>query len=707
MTLNKATIYDGTEINFKIYGELQHTYFKDSMSDILKEIMADRFIILLDSLTEDRMVFVKNMQNKVDVLTFKELYDKMIKGDEFYTLGLELIKGKEIAEWTKIRSIGRRYVSNHEIYKINQKHGETQVTKQHSLLQIEDNNIKKITPDDFLNNEKWFLYPKKIKHNNRTYGDFIDKARFYGAYLSEGCLSRHKRKCGKYFCYNNQIIISGKDKQWLEKIRSSFYNLFGKKGSYSRSGDVYNLVFYGEELITEFEKKLGKGFKNKKIPSEVYNWASKYQMEFLKVLIEGDGHFYKTTNKHTLYKRISKFGYTSSSHKLIAGVSFLLRLNNIHHTIHYRKEKDSYSIFSSVATKSKVGTTKVEDKKYTGYIYDITTDNSTFCDAIGLVGVHNTFMLHGANGWFLNIDTSPARTLFWFPTDGGGGLPSGCQNILKKIDKPVAMSKFGQKQVKEYHDLNVDHIPHGLDTKLFYKMSDEERLKLRRKYGLEGKFVIGVVARNQPRKHLDRTLKAMRLVADKIPNAVLFFHLDADDPAQPLWKIRSLIMKFGLENRCIFSGMKAHIGIKDKDMKNIYNVMDCFFLSTSGEGFGVPIIEALACEVPVVATSYTTTPELVEKHKAGFGIRLSGVEKIDFFELHSKEYDFKTMNGVITGSWEVERGIIDINDAADKIIQLYNDPKLIQVMGQNGRKAVMENYDFETKVGPAWEKLLK
>ena len=86
---------------------------------------------------------------------------------------------------------------------------------------------------------------------------------------------------------------------------------------------------------------------------------------------------------------------------------------------------------------------------------------------------------------------------------------------------------------------------------------------------------------------------------------------------------------------------------------------------------------------------------------------MAGVEKIDLFALNSKEYDLKTMNGVITGSWEVERGIMDINDAADKIIQLYNDPKLIQVMGQNGRKAVMENYDFETKVGPAWEKLLK
>ncbi len=318
----------------------------------------------------------------------------------------------------------------------------------------------------------------------------------------------------------------------------------------------------------------------------------------------------------------------------------------------------------------------------------------------------DTFMLHGNDAWFLGIDTSPARTIFWFPTDGGGGLPIGCANIIKKIEYPVAMSQFGQKQVKEYHDLNVGHIPHGVDTELFFKLPDDQRLALKQKYGLQDKFVIGTVARNQPRKHLDRTLKTMRLLKDKIPNAVLFFHLDPNDPAQPLWRIQSLIQKFGLENRVIFSGMKAHQGFPAKQMNEIYNVMDCFFLSTSGEGFGIPIIEAMACEVPVVATDYTTTPELVIKNNAGLGVKLAGVETIDLFSLDSKDYDIKTQNGCITGSWEVERGLMDINDATNKILQLCLDPKLREIMGANGRRAVLEKYDFKKQIGPAFEKIM-
>jgi len=318
----------------------------------------------------------------------------------------------------------------------------------------------------------------------------------------------------------------------------------------------------------------------------------------------------------------------------------------------------------------------------------------------------DTFMLHGNDGWFLNIDTSPAKTFFWFPTDGGGGLPVGCANILKKIDMPIAMSEFGQKQAKDYHNIDTGFIPHGVDLSIFYKKPEEERNRFRVKYGLIDKFVIGVVARNQPRKQLDKTLKTMKLVSAIVPNAILFMHIDADDPAQSLWKIRSLISKFGLENRVIFSGMESHKGFANKDMGEIYNVMDCFFLSTSGEGFGIPIIEAMACEVPIIATNYTTTPELVINNKAGYGVNLAGVNELDLFGIHSKEYDDKAMNGTITGSWEVERGICDVNDAAKKIVYLYDHPERKKEMGLNGRKAVIEKYDFEL-VGKAWNRLME
>ena len=71
-----------------------------------------------------------------------------------------------------------------------------------------------------------------------------------------------------------------------------------------------------------------------------------------------------------------------------------------------------------------------------------------------------------------------------------------------------------------------------------------------------------------------------------------------------------------------------------------------------------------------------------------------------FYEV-DRDYDNLVANGTITGSWEVERGVCDVVDAANKIFYLYEHPVLREQMGKNGRKCVEDEYDFETVVAPA------
>ena len=327
----------------------------------------------------------------------------------------------------------------------------------------------------------------------------------------------------------------------------------------------------------------------------------------------------------------------------------------------------------------------------------------------------DTFMLHGAygnpqGGWFLQIDTSPAETFFWFPTDGGGGMPSGCDLILRKVNVPIAMAKFGQKQVKDYYNLDVSHIPHGTEPERFYKLPEDTREEARIKWGLSGKFVIGVVARNQPRKMLDRTIKSLAIInkiKNEIPNVMLFMHMDVEDQAQ-VFLIHNLVKRFNLENRVVYSGVSSLKGFKWDEMNEIYNLFDVFLLTTSGEGFGIPIIESMSCEVPVLATDYTTTTELVKENRSGLAINLvaSSEEEIDMLAMNMMEYDSLVMDSTITGSWEVERGLCSVKDAAEKIISLYKNPVRRITMGTNGRRAVLEKYDFNKVVGPNWAKVL-
>ena len=295
----------------------------------------------------------------------------------------------------------------------------------------------------------------------------------------------------------------------------------------------------------------------------------------------------------------------------------------------------------------------------------------------------DTFMLfqHG----YMGLDFAPAKTIFYFPSDGESRLPLGCENLLRKFNVPVAMSKFGQKQALEKHNIKAGYIPHAVDTKVYFPLPKEQKEILRAKYNLQGKFVIGSVYRNQGRKMPDRMFKAFAKFAKNNPNAILFCHSDPFDSAAVFNSIE-LIKQLGIENRVRFTGMNFFKGFDYKKMNEIYNVMDVFTLSTSGEGFGVPTIEAAACGIPSVVTDFTTTQELlIENGKCGLAVPICTD---------------------LTGSWNVERGMVDIDKLAEAYQMMYDYPAMREEMGRIGVEKVKKFYNWDVVI-PEWDKLIK
>jgi len=293
----------------------------------------------------------------------------------------------------------------------------------------------------------------------------------------------------------------------------------------------------------------------------------------------------------------------------------------------------------------------------------------------------DSFMLYP---WILNLDFAPAKSIIYFPSDGGGGLPQFCENVLKKFNVKVAMSKYAQKQVFDLYGIKAEYIPHAIDTSNYYALDEGRRKELKTKWGFQDKFVVGVVSRNQGRKMLDRMIKSFAIFAKNHPDAILFMHLDPQD-VSAVFDIKLLIQRHKIQNRCVFTGMKFYKGFDYKQMNEIYNLMDVFFLPTSGEGFGVPIIEAMGCEVPCIVTDYTTTQELlIENGQCGIPVPIC----TDW-----------------TGSWSVERGIMDIPKAVEALETLYNDKELRKKYGKVGREKVLKYYDWKV-VGPMWDNLI-
>lgn len=294
----------------------------------------------------------------------------------------------------------------------------------------------------------------------------------------------------------------------------------------------------------------------------------------------------------------------------------------------------------------------------------------------------DTFMTYP---WLLNLDFSPAKSIFYYPSDGGGGMPLGCENILKKVNYPIAMARYGQRQVKELYGLDTGYIPHAVDLRYYYPLSKEEKERCKFKFGLQGKFVVGVVQRNQGRKMPDRLIKSFAIFAKAHPDAVLLLHTDPYDVASPIDMLQ-LIHRYGIENRIVFTGMTFFNGFDYKQMNEVYNAMDVYYLTTSGEGFGIPLIECQACEVPAVATNYTTTPELlIEDGISGIPVKITSE---------------------LTGSWNVERAIMSDEDGAKALTTLYDNPELRKEMGRIGREKVEKIYNWDI-VGKQWIKLIE
>jgi len=325
---------------------------------------------------------------------------------------------------------------------------------------------------------------------------------------------------------------------------------------------------------------------------------------------------------------------------------------------------------------------------------------------------------------YMNKDFAPAKSIMYFPSDGAF-FPKQCEKILNKFDHTVAMANHGMRQLKWLYKNNyinlpvhkkMTHIPHAVDETHYYPYTPEKKAKARASFNIpQNAFVIGVVARNQGRKFLDRTMKAFSEVVwgdddnKPINDAYLFMHSDPGDNAAPT-DLVDLTRRYKVEHRVIWSGMDFLRGVSMERMKDVFNVMDIHFLSTSGEGFGVPTVESMACGVPSVITDFTSSAELIHEHgQVGETVKLLGMPRIkynsktdfdNYAEVYAPTHELNKQG--LTGSWNVERGLCDIKDAAAKIRKLYYDRKLLGKYAIAGREKVLKHYSWNNVVGPKW-----
>lgn len=282
------------------------------------------------------------------------------------------------------------------------------------------------------------------------------------------------------------------------------------------------------------------------------------------------------------------------------------------------------------------------------------------------------------------VQVVPSRIPFvaYVPIEGEPIINSSWRSILSGIDF-FTCSEYGAKQVKSSINKDVDFVYHGVDTDVFHPLSEAERGQYRERLGWSDKFVVVCVAQNVRRKQLTRLIEAMSILKNQYHqrDMVLYLHTV---PFQNYWlegwNLPEIAAGFGLTNEVVFNPLMSGFGkgvpesgdLDVPGLRELVGSSDLFVLPSQVEGFGLPIVEAMAVGTPVAVTKYAAGWEVAN---LGGGAPL------------------------MPSDWEVHKSgtryaNLDPQEIAKVILSLRRNPRRLAKMREQGLEAVKQNFDW-------------
>lgn len=187
-------------------------------------------------------------------------------------------------------------------------------------------------------------------------------------------------------------------------------------------------------------------------------------------------------------------------------------------------------------------------------------------------------------------------------------LKMTAKRSMKRADKIIAVSQFTKSEIIKYLGIapeKIEVIYNAVDLTLYrddFMPADIERVK--EKYGIEGDyfFYLGTL---EPRKNLERLINAYAVLLakhKKLPLMVI-----AGKKGWLYEKIFEDVRQLNIEDKIIFTDY-----VPTEDAPILMNGAKAFLFPSLYEGYGMPVIEAMACGTPVLTSDCSSLPEVAE-----------------------------------------------------------------------------------------------
>lgn len=173
----------------------------------------------------------------------------------------------------------------------------------------------------------------------------------------------------------------------------------------------------------------------------------------------------------------------------------------------------------------------------------------------------------------------------------------------KQADLIITVSEFTKKEIIKhfsYPEENIRVIYHGI-RKIFRPQNESSINKVKDKYGINNDYFFYVGAINL-RKNIIRVIEAFKIFSEKNKaiNLVLTGNLSYGHE-----EIIEKIIKLKLEERIKLVGY-----LKNEELASLYSGAKALVFPSLYEGFGLPVIEAMACGTPVLTSNISSMPEI-------------------------------------------------------------------------------------------------
>ncbi|MDD5031964.1 MAG: glycosyltransferase family 1 protein [Patescibacteria group bacterium] len=240
-------------------------------------------------------------------------------------------------------------------------------------------------------------------------------------------------------------------------------------------------------------------------------------------------------------------------------------------------------------------------KKTIATIHDVAFEKNNFLYQADNIGPERKF-LRNALDFFVRIFTGGK-----YGANSTDYLKWSTKFALKHAGKIITVSNFSKEEILKIYKSKkekVKMIYNGYNEALYRKIDDRGKIEeVLDKYGIESPFLL-YVGRLEKKKNTPALIEAFCLMREN-NKSIKHKLVLIGDASFGYDEVKYIIKEFGLGSEIIMPGWA-----EEEDLPYIYNAAAAFVFPTKYEGFGIPLLQAMSCQVPVVASRLSVLKEV-------------------------------------------------------------------------------------------------